>query len=117
MVQVAAPHRDDFADFGVGGIVAQDDIFVPNELPVRSLDLLRGRKDMNVLREGVCAKKAKDNDKEFDFHNSTTILSDIYCKITTKSDYDRVSIRNLLQNYNKFRFYQVFYPKFTAKLQ
>ena len=34
-------------------------------------------------------------------------LSEIYCKITINSDYIYGSIRNLLQNCNKFRFGQI----------
>jgi len=30
-------------------------------------------------------------------------LSEIYCKITVNSDFNRVSIRNLVQNCNKFQ--------------
>ena len=41
---------------------------------------------MGVLREGAETIKAEDDEK-FGFHSSTTILSDIYCKITTNSDY------------------------------
>lgn len=65
-------------------------------MALSGFDLLRGREDMGVLREGAYAEKAKDDDYEFGFHSSTTILSKIYCKITTNSDYNRTSIRNLL---------------------
>lgn len=61
LVQVAAPHRDNLTDFGIGSVVCQDNIVVPNKLPVGSLNLLRGREDMDVLREGAEAEKAKDN--------------------------------------------------------
>ena len=45
---------------------------------------------------------------------SIGLLSEIYCKITTNSDFNMVSIRNLLQNCNKFRLRQSYYLKFTA---
>ena len=61
---------------------------------------------MDVLCEGAYAENAYYN-KEFGFHNSTTILSEIYCKITINSEYIYGSIRNLLQNCNKFRFGQI----------
>ena len=80
MVQVATPHRDDFADFRIRGIVSKDDILIPNKMALLCFDLLWGREDMGVLREGEYAEKAKDNNKEFGFHTSTTILSEIYCK-------------------------------------
>lgn len=101
-VQVVAEEQNDLVDFGIGGIVCQHDTFIPNKLPLSGFDLLWGREDMGVLREGAEAEKA-EQDKEFGFHSSTTILSDIYCKITVNSDFNRVSIRNLLQNCNKIR--------------
>ena len=94
LVQVAEKHRDNLADFGIGGIIGQDDILVPNKLAFSGFDLLWGRQDMHVLRESAQRKKAKD-EKEFGFH----------------------CIRNFLQNCNKFQFDAVFYLKFTVKSQ
>ncbi len=116
-VQIVAKQQDDLVDLGVGGVVGEYDILVPNELAFGGFNLLRGREDMGVLREGAYAEKAKDNNKQFGFHVSTTILSEIYCKITTNSDFDRASIRNLLQNCNKFRLRQSYYLKFTANCE
>ena len=72
-VQVVAKQHDDLVDFGIGGIVGKDDIFIPDELPVLGFDLLRSRDDMSVLREGAEAEKA-EQDKKFGFHGYTTIL-------------------------------------------
>ncbi len=60
-VQVVAKQHDDLVDFGIGGVVGKDDIFIPDELPVLGFDLLRSRNDMGVLRLGKKAKTTKEN--------------------------------------------------------
>ena len=40
LFQVAAPHRDDLADFGIGGVIGQDDVIIPNEMTLLDFDLL-----------------------------------------------------------------------------
>ena len=66
-VQILTKHRDDLADFGIGGVVGEDDILVPNKLSFSGFHLLRGGEDVGVLREGVKREKAKDGEK-FGFH-------------------------------------------------
>jgi len=66
------------ADFGIRGIVGEDDIFVPNELTFSGFYLLWRWKNMGVLREGAETEKAKD-DKESGSHGWN-----FSAKITTK---------------------------------
>ena len=56
-VQVVAEEQNDLVDLGIGGIVGENDVFVPDELPVLGFDLLRSREDMGVLCEGAKAEK------------------------------------------------------------
>ena len=56
--KVVAKHRHDLADFGIGGIVGEDDVLVPMELTLSGLHLLWRRQDMDVLREGAQREKA-----------------------------------------------------------
>ena len=58
------------ADFGIGGIVGEDNILVPNKLSLSGFDLLRGREDMGVLRSGEKAEEAKQKGYEFGFHRN-----------------------------------------------
>ena len=66
-VQFLTKHRNDLADFGIGGVVGEDDILVPNKLAFSGFYLLRGREDVDVLRESGHREKAKDGEK-FGFH-------------------------------------------------
>ena len=66
-VQVVAEEHNDLVDFGIGGIVSQHDILIPNELALSGFDLLWGWQDMGVLREGVKAEKAEENE-DLGFH-------------------------------------------------
>lgn len=50
LVQVVAECRYNLADFGIGGIVGEDDVLVPNEMTLSGFHLLRRRNDMGVLR-------------------------------------------------------------------
>ena len=52
-VQIVTEQGDDLADFGIGGVVCQHDTFIPNKLALGGFDLLWGREDMGVLREGA----------------------------------------------------------------
>jgi hypothetical protein len=52
LLQVAAPHRDKLADFGVGSVVGEYDVLVPNKLTLLNFNLLRSGKNMYVLRRG-----------------------------------------------------------------
>ena len=58
-VQVVAEKHNDLVDFGIGGIVSQHDTFIPNKLALSGFDLLWGREDMSVLREGAKREKAE----------------------------------------------------------
>ena len=58
------------ADFGIGSVVVEDDILVPNELALSGFDLLRGRDDMDGLRRGEKAEEAKQKGYEFGFHRN-----------------------------------------------
>lgn len=59
LLQVAAPHGDDLVDFGIGSIVGEDDILVPNKLTLSGFDLLWGGEDMGVLCSKAQCEKAK----------------------------------------------------------
>jgi hypothetical protein len=78
LVQIVAKHRDDLVDFGIGGIVGEDDVIVPREITISEFDLLRGGENMGVLCEGTYTEKAKDN------QDSGSHSWKISAKITTK---------------------------------
>ena len=59
LVQVVTKHGHNLADFSVGGIVGKDDVFIPNKLAFRGFHLLRSGEDVDVLRRGEEAQKAK----------------------------------------------------------
>jgi hypothetical protein len=74
-VQVVAEKHNDLVDFGIGGIVSQHDILIPNELALSGFDLLWRGEDMGVLCEGAYREKAK-YDKELESHGWKNFCKD-----------------------------------------